>query len=84
MLLLPLHIVTSFVWDEFLVLLVPTTIVLVVGLEKLRLRGKEDNADTAAPDPDEVAPRLAAVAASPRPAPETPPAGTRQRRKRRR
>jgi hypothetical protein len=63
MLLLPLHIVTTFYWDEFLMLLVPTTIVMVVGLEKLRLRNRA--ADDAAGDesePDEVAPQRVAVA----------------------
>lgn len=83
--LLPLHIVTSFYWDEFLVLLVPTTIVLFVGLEKLRLRGKEDDVDTAADQAaNEVARRLTAATVGPRRAGGTSPTPGRQRGKGRR
>ena len=78
--LLPLHIVTSFYWDEFLVLLVPTTIVLFVGLEKLRLRGQggAGGEGPTEPEADEGAPQFAAIAAGP------PRAAPRRRAKRRR
>jgi hypothetical protein len=83
--LLPLHIITSFYWDEFLVLLVPTTIVLVVGLEKLRLRGKAaDSGTTTEPAADEVARRLAAATVRPQRATGRPPTPVRQRGKGRR